>query len=207
MGKARACGTLAWVMLLCATASAAGDGAPPPPASVEKGREAYVELRCGGCHDAGVGAPRPASAPHAVTDSSAAAPALEIAGSKYRTEWLSALFGDRPDLVAYLASRMDDQRLSGAAGVGLEAGDTTDAAEGRRLYASFGCMACHRIGGEGEAIGPRLDDAGRRLRTEYIVAILLDPQAVRPGAEMPDFDIDDASIRRIATYLGSLGRP
>lgn len=47
------------------------------------------------------------------------------------------------------------------------------------------CLGCHRIDGEGGRVGPDLSAAGRRLQPDFILRMILDPQATVPGSAMP----------------------
>ena len=38
-------------------------------------------------------------------------------------------------------------------------------------------MACHRVQGKGQNLGPDLSDMGLRAKTEYIIRAILDPSA------------------------------
>lgn len=49
---------------------------------------------------------------------------------------------------------------------------------GRQIYAEAQCASCHRLGGEGGAVGPDLTGAGARYAPEDLLRSLLDPSAV-----------------------------
>jgi mono/diheme cytochrome c family protein len=78
-----------------------------------------------------------------------------------------------------------------------------DVDRGRRLYAELQCGACHRIGTEGETVGPELTHAGRLLRS-YTAAVLRAPQTVWPTSQMPDLGLTDLQVADLAAYLSSL---
>lgn len=67
-----------------------------------------------------------------------------------------------------------------------------------------GCIACHRIGGEGGAVGPFLDRAGVRLQPEYIFRWVKNPQAFLKDTKMPNFGLGDEDALAITLYLGTL---
>jgi len=78
-------------------------------------------------------------------------------------------------------------------------------AKGKALYAQFGCSGCHRIHGEGGAIGPDLSFAGdRRPEREWHLRHFRDPQAVSPGSIMPKFPLDDRQLNDLTSYVLSL---
>jgi cytochrome c1 len=89
------------------------------------------------------------------------------------------------------------------------------AAQGVALIRGFGCGACHRIPGIGEAkgnVGPSLAGFGDRVyiagvlrnNPENLVTWLRDPQQVVPGNAMPDLGLTDQQARDIAAYLYKL---
>ena len=53
-----------------------------------------------------------------------------------------------------------------------------DAAAGRRALAAASCLACHRFGGAGSAVGPDLSAVGRRFDLRTLVASILEPSQV-----------------------------
>jgi len=88
--------------------------------------------------------------------------------------------------------------------------------QGEKLFLSTGCGACHTVRGTSAAgvIGPDLSRVGSRrflaaatLRNtpENLAGFITDPQAVKPGAQMPPFAIFSAEeIEALTSYLGSL---
>lgn len=89
------------------------------------------------------------------------------------------------------------------------------AARGHTLFAQTSCMNCHAINGTTAQarVGPDLTHfAGRRQLGAGIVANtpenlrrwLADPQRVKPGAKMPDFNFTDAQLTQLVAYLETL---
>ena len=97
------------------------------------------------------------------------------------------------------------------------------AAEGRELFTTAGCIACHAINGyaatagDTEAnlrIGPNLTHFASRAifagglfdveDADLIADWLRDPQAVKQGAQMPDLGLSDEQIEALVAYLQSL---
>ena len=86
---------------------------------------------------------------------------------------------------------------------------------GAQLFISKTCGNCHRINGTAArgTVGPDLTHLGSR---QTLLAGLLenniqnlenwikDPQQIKPGAYMPDFHLDDSTVKSIAVYLNSL---
>jgi cytochrome c oxidase subunit II len=90
------------------------------------------------------------------------------------------------------------------------------AQQGRRLFLAHGCGACHTVRGtaaDGE-LGPDLTHVGSRLSLaagtlpndiDAFERWIAHPQAVKPEARMPPFDmLDKADVRAIAAYLEGL---
>ena len=67
-----------------------------------------------------------------------------------------------------------------------------------------GCIACHKMEGEGGTVGPFLDRSGFRLQPEYIFRWVKNPQAFKKGTKMPNFGLSDEDALAITFYLGTL---
>jgi ubiquinol-cytochrome c reductase cytochrome b subunit len=81
-------------------------------------------------------------------------------------------------------------------------------AHGKEVFARFGCAACHRIHGEGGAVGPDLSYvAERRPDREWHLRHFRDPQAVSPGSIMPKFPLNDQELNDLTSYVLTLKRP
>ena len=89
--------------------------------------------------------------------------------------------------------------------------------EGRMLFNSLHCAACHEAGtlvpkdGNGMMetmmTAPDLADAGARFRPEWIAAWVENPRAVRPDATMPVLHATKEQAADIAAFVASLGTP
>lgn len=77
-------------------------------------------------------------------------------------------------------------------------------AQGIQLVHKFSCMICHTINGAGGNIGPNLNGVVDRYGEEWLHDWLRDPQAVREGSRMPNFQFSDAEIEAVVEYLKSL---
>ena len=64
-----------------------------------------------------------------------------------------------------------------AASLAAVAAQADDAARGRTLVDSSGCLDCHRIGTRGSRVGPSLSDIGSRRTAERLKAALITPDA------------------------------
>ena len=80
-------------------------------------------------------------------------------------------------------------------------------AHGQALVANLGCTGCHRIHGNGGAVGPDLSFVGdQRPDRQWHLKHFRDPQSVSPGSIMPKFPLTDQEINDLATYMLSLRR-
>ena len=95
-----------------------------------------------------------------------------------------------------------------------------DAARGAKLFAESTCIGCHAIRGVDGAtqrVGPNLTRFAQREKfagymidndindsAENVSAWLADPQAVKPGAQMPEVDLNDDQIADLVAYLRTL---
>jgi len=199
----------------------AGEASPPPAeddAELRRvGAQLYQQLACGLCHD-------PDSAGRAL-----GAPGMELAGSRsprsFTTEYLLAptrlRYGEGGELPSM---RMPDYLLeeSEARALALHLEELTDSTRvpplevaltpldleeernARILYEDFGCADCHRLDGEGEAVGPDLDGVGSRRHGAYLHAILLDPEGVIPDTSMDTYGISNEEVMLLTRLLASL---
>jgi ubiquinol-cytochrome c reductase cytochrome b subunit len=78
---------------------------------------------------------------------------------------------------------------------------------GKAIFARFGCAGCHRIHGEGGAVGPDLSYVGdHRAEREWHVKHFRDPRSVSPGSIMPKFPLSDQELNDLSSYMLSLKR-
>jgi nitric oxide reductase subunit C len=66
------------------------------------------------------------------------------------------------------------------------------------------CLACHAVGGKGGNVGPALDKVGNKYDSAYLTKWLSDPQAVKPGTNMPKLPLSDSEILEIVNFLSGL---
>ncbi|MEW6245080.1 MAG: cytochrome b N-terminal domain-containing protein [Nitrospirota bacterium] len=80
-------------------------------------------------------------------------------------------------------------------------------AHGKEIYAKYGCAGCHRIHGEGGAVGPDLSYVGEvRPEREWHLRHFRDPQSVSPGSIMPKFPLTEQELNDLTSYMLSLKR-
>jgi cytochrome c2 len=77
-----------------------------------------------------------------------------------------------------------------------ELADYPGAAQGGQLFTDYKCLQCHPTEiSEGapsaSELAPNLNLAANRLRSDWIVEWLKDPQNQMPGTRMPSFFYDD----------------
>ncbi|MDE0821158.1 MAG: c-type cytochrome, partial [Opitutales bacterium] len=71
----------------------------------------------------------------------------------------------------------------------------TDKKHGEQVFFGKGaCMACHRVQGKGQNLGPDLSDLGIRAKPDYIVRAILEPSAdIIEGYQQAHFKLKDGS--------------
>ncbi len=78
-------------------------------------------------------------------------------------------------------------------------------AEGRKLFETQGCSACHVVKGAGGLAGPDLTRIGSRRNAQWIKRFIQNPSAVNPGSSMPPFkNLSEQELSALASYLASL---
>jgi len=82
-----------------------------------------------------------------------------------------------------------------------------EAAAGKLLVESSGCLSCHNVGGVGGAVGPNLTEEGTKGHgIDWHIEHLRDPKSTTPGSTMPAFgNLTDQQLTEIATFLDGLG--
>lgn len=80
---------------------------------------------------------------------------------------------------------------------------------GRRMFAAAACVACHRFGGEGGAMGPDLSMAGGRFSAHDLLESIIDPSKVVSDQYAPNvFTLDDGTqvVGRVINAAGDTYR-
>ena len=160
------------------------------------------------------------------------APALDGIGSRASPPWLMrwlrapaelrahadmpALFGEGEEddltaLVQFLAGRRGAETADA-----VVTGETQVLADGRRLYHTVGCVACHgALASPADVFGdeflsaevPAVDvpapfgDLEGKWRAPELARFLREPSAVLPDGRMPSLELTGAEADLIATYL------
>ncbi|MBI4590031.1 MAG: c-type cytochrome [Candidatus Rokubacteria bacterium] len=183
---------------------------PPSAEAARKGFTLYRALGCGGCHW---------DESNEVTDR--IGPDLSGAGDRLRSEWVSGFLTQSTAIRLWLTARMPGFRLTEAEVRALAdfianlkdpatpplperlrfSGSISEAnvQAGRRLASRefLSCSSCHlgeeQPEGSPEEWAPDLRISAQRLKPDWIVRWLLDPQRLAPGTKMPSFFSDETS--------------
>jgi mono/diheme cytochrome c family protein len=76
--------------------------------------------------------------------------------------------------------------------------------QGKQLfYAKYACQSCHIVDTKTDKgyIGPTLTQVGSRLNAAWIYNWLKNPQALRPAAMEPNFNMSDEDARALTAFL------
>ena len=80
-------------------------------------------------------------------------------------------------------------------------------ARGKQLYVQYGCATCHRIHGDGGAVGPELSYVGdRRPDRSWHIKHFRNPQSVNPASIMPKFPLSETELNDLSSFMLSLKR-
>jgi len=206
-------------------------------AAVERGRRIIQDRNCRGCHiiEEKGGAIR-----EVIKDQAFYPPNLLGEGQKVQSDWLFDFVKGPTEIRPWLTVKMptfgfDDAQATDVVKY-FAAADSAPfpfhspaetepprevLAEGRKVFDSFKCLSCHTVGtlppGVSLAdLAPDLTMAKDRLRHDWIVKWLRDPQRLLPGTRMPGFFYSDetplypdADTKMVAVkeYLLTLGGP
>jgi len=219
------CRLARWALAAVALLSAAALAGQPPivpgynrlrdeakTTPVELGQVLLGELNCTQCH----------VAPQGKRIIIRGAPDLSNAGARltpqYITAYLSNPHGIKPGtampdvfhasdehakqgavefLTHYLAS------LGGPIKPATLGGDVVLVEQGRKLYHSIGCVACHAPEKNAVTKVPSypLPDLARKTTVDQLIAFLMDPISVRPGSRMPSLRLSREEAHAIGVYL------
>jgi menaquinol-cytochrome c reductase cytochrome b/c subunit len=71
------------------------------------------------------------------------------------------------------------------------------------VMASSGCLACHKVGENGGALGPNLTEIGDRLGREAIARTLVNPTSPMPSYQSIR-DENPEQFNQLVDYVASL---
>lgn len=95
---------------------------------------------------------------------------------------------------------------AGAAAVASAAAATANplVAQGKTIFESKGCVACHGEGGAGTAMAVKLIGVGQRIPAAKLADLIRHPNAKMRGGGMPAFPLSDQDMKALVSYLDSL---
>jgi cytochrome c oxidase subunit II len=129
----------------------------------------------------------------------------EYCGTQHAWMRLLVVADDPPAFDAWLARQLAPAAAPAAG----------EAARGERVFRDQACGNCHAIAGRGfdGQAAPDLTHLGARSTLGAgvtdntpadLAAWLRDPQAIKPGAHMPDFKLSDTNVGDLSAYLGAM---
>ncbi|MCI0409478.1 MAG: cytochrome c, partial [Acidobacteria bacterium] len=189
----------------------------------ERGRLLVYEYNCRGCHlIEGQGG----GIYEKIEDTGMRPPNLNTQGAKVKADWLFGFLKEPSTIRPWLKARMptfgfDDEGANTLVRyfMALEKVepfetldrpvDRTKLAAGETLLNRMQCLKCHVLEAMGQMdasqLAPNFRLARERLREEWIVKWLLDPQKIMPGTQMPQFWPPDDNGKPLAVIPEVLG--
>lgn len=73
------------------------------------------------------------------------------------------------------------------------------------FYESYGCNACHQVGGQGGYVGPPLDRSHERLKAGWVYGWLKDSRRYMPHTIEPRYAMSEDELQALTAYIVSLG--
>lgn len=68
------------------------------------------------------------------------------------------------------------------------------------------CVTCHTIGESGGTVGPILNQISNRRTEQWLRTWFSNPNSIKPGTKMPNFQFSDAELDQLIGYLTRLKR-
>jgi ubiquinol-cytochrome c reductase cytochrome b subunit len=78
------------------------------------------------------------------------------------------------------------------------------AVQGAMIFERERCVTCHRLNGNGTAVGPPLNGLARRRTRDWVKEHFVEPQKLSPGTIMPPYKLSPADLESLTTYLFAL---
>ena len=187
----------------------------PDAPVVSAGQRMFKELGCHGCHLL-----------KGFENLPKVGPTLMKSTEKFRPEWMVGwvleprsylpktkmpYFAFKPEeataITAYLLDVSKSLPASGP--LKFKTGDNREQAvkNGRRLFESRGCLACHNIDGKGGDHGPNLSRVASKVKPDWLVNWVQNPRHYDPGTVMPNLKLPEKEVQDIAAYLLTKGKP
>lgn len=117
-----------------------------------------------------------------------------------------------PAVDAATAAKLADSLLAlrgdGLVTEGAFKAEGANLAMGKMAFGKLrGCSSCHQDKpGQGGVSGPQLHDAGKRLKPDFVLAYMRDPQRFDRFVWMPRLTLSDPDLQRLTGYVASLGQ-
>ena len=86
----------------------------------------------------------------------------------------------------------------------LDAPGPGDVEQGRGLFESLGCRACHIQGKKGGYVGPDLIRTGVRLRSGWVYTLMKSPGVLQPDIVHPDYVLTGVQALALTAFLMTL---
>ncbi|HEX3315725.1 MAG TPA: c-type cytochrome [Gemmataceae bacterium] len=177
------------------------------------GRLSFAAHDCTRCHELPAGI---AASADKMPELSHQAPSLEGAGSRFGRGWLVQWITNPRELrpgatmpaVLHGATAADDARDIATYLAGLKthvaAAPEGVVADGEKLYAKLGCVACHHF--EDPKKADELDRyplgvVGKKLNADSLFAFLESPTRHYAWIRMPDFKLSDEEAANLVAYI------
>jgi mono/diheme cytochrome c family protein len=175
------------------------EGAP----MLTKGKQLFQKLGCHGCHLA-----------DGFSNEAKVGPRLNRIKYKVGAAWLYDWIKDPKN---YLPdTRMPNFNLSDEETLAITAYlmDSSDkdfkfdnkfkqgsAENGKKLFESVGCYACHKYQGKGETFGPDLSNVGNKVRSKWLINWISLPHTYNDKSKMPNLRLSYDEAADISAFL------
>ena len=203
-----------------------------------KGRLIVEQFNCMGCH---ILEGRGGDIRAVIGNAGMSPPNLNTEGKKVQSDWLYGFLSDPTTIRPWLKVRMPSFALSedhktavvdyfqaleeyetSYDYVDVAAYDDASLKAGHKLFTTYQCLSCHVLDNKAvdpelaANMAPNLNLAFTRLRPEWVVDWLTDPQVIDPGTRMPSYfysegeamyEDADAQMDALRDYLMTLGAP
>jgi mono/diheme cytochrome c family protein len=95
-----------------------------------------------------------------------------------------------------------DERLP-ASYLSTPSGDEARRVAGAGVFEKYNCLGCHNLAGQGGTVAPNLAYEGSKVRSDWLLSFLKQPQKIRPllQARMPTFPLTDQETVSVRDYI------
>lgn len=181
-------------------------------ADIEAGQKLTIRYGCINCHQL---EERGGYFAALLDDPTKGPPLITIEGPKVQEPWLQGFLKSPSPIRPWLKVRMPSFSLNedeintvtkyflGLSGLSLELRDYAAfkpdphlLRDGKKLFDVFQCLKCHQLGGaqiDPKSVAPNLELARGRLKPEWIISWMKNPEAIQPGTMMPGYFPDGQS--------------